>query len=98
VWFSDRVLLHTHLRMNGSWQVHRPAAPWRGRRTELRALVAVPDAVAVCVRVPVVGNLYASEFCFLAGIDPRSPLHAVDQDRRRSLLEAANRLLRANLT
>lgn len=50
VHFGDGHVLHTHLRMSGAWHVHgRGTARPRGR-----AVLTVSDAVAVCVRAPVV--------------------------------------------
>jgi endonuclease-8 len=51
--FDEGRILHTHLRMSGSWRLDRPERP-RPRTQRLRALVAVPDAVAVCLDAPVV--------------------------------------------
>lgn len=50
--FEDGLVLHTHLGMPGSWHVYRPGEPWQ--RRDVRARVAVPDAVAVCFSAPVV--------------------------------------------
>ncbi len=44
-----------------------------------------------------IGNVYASEVCFALGLDPRTPLSAVDPDLRRALLSRAGEQLRANL-
>lgn len=50
VHFGDGHVLHTHLRMDGTWSVRpRRATPPRGR-----AVLTVPHAVAVCARAPVV--------------------------------------------
>lgn len=153
--FSDGLTLHTHLRMTGSWHLYRPGEPWSRGAGQVRALVAVPGAVAVCFNAPVVelldagalarhpvlrrlgpdltdedvdldaavarmaqlpepdapivevlldqrvasgiGNVYASEVCFLHGTDPRTPLHAVPTATRREMLDTAGRLLRRNL-
>jgi endonuclease-8 len=51
--FDDGRLLHTHMGMSGSWHVARPGAPIP-RRHQVRALVEVDGAVAVCLRAPVV--------------------------------------------
>lgn len=48
--FGDGHVLHTHLRMSGAWHV-RPRTATRPRG---RAVITVADAVAVCVRAPVV--------------------------------------------
>jgi len=44
-----------------------------------------------------VGNVYKSEVCFVCGVHPSTPVEQVDIATRRRLLEAAARLLRANL-
>ncbi len=44
-----------------------------------------------------IGNVYKSEVLFLHGIDPFTPVRAVDVDRLRSVYDTAHRLLRANL-
>jgi endonuclease VIII len=45
-----------------------------------------------------IGNVYKSEVCFRHGLDPFTPVGAVDAERRRALYGTAARLLRANLT
>jgi len=50
VHFGDGHVLHTHLRMSGAWHV-RDRGPTQPRG---RAVLTVSDAVAVCVRAPVV--------------------------------------------
>lgn len=52
--FSDGLVLHTHLRMSGSWHLYRPGAPWSRDPRGLRALIGVADAVAVCFDAPTV--------------------------------------------
>jgi endonuclease VIII len=44
-----------------------------------------------------VGNVYKSEVCFACGIDPRTPVRALDDATRRRVLETASSQLRANL-
>ncbi|MGI9606580.1 MAG: Fpg/Nei family DNA glycosylase [Acidimicrobiales bacterium] len=36
-----------------------------------------------------IGNVYRSEFCFLAGIDPRTPANSLDEDERRAMWDLA---------
>ena len=50
VHFDDGHVLHTHMRMSGSWRV----LPRRPTRPRGRAVLTVGDAVAVCVQAPVV--------------------------------------------
>ncbi|MBW3618995.1 MAG: hypothetical protein KY461_02010 [Actinobacteria bacterium] len=59
VWFSDGFVLHTHLRMTGSWHLARPGERWQRPASQMRALVAVPGAVAICFNAPVVEVLDA---------------------------------------
>lgn len=50
--FEDDRVLHTHLGLPGSWHVYRPGDPWQ--RRDVRARIAVSEAVAVCFGAPVV--------------------------------------------
>lgn len=52
--FSGGLILHTHLRMTGSWHVYRPGAPWRYPRRRARVVLTTAEAVAVCFDAPVV--------------------------------------------
>lgn len=52
--FGDGRVLHTHMQMSGSWFVTRPAERPPRPAHQVRALLEVPDAVATCVRAPVV--------------------------------------------
>ena len=155
--FDDGRVLHTHMRMTGSWHLYRPGERWRKSPGAARAVVEVAPAgdgegwVAVCFAAPVVelvderagpvaahlgpdlcrldadldeaarrlgqvpagtelgdalldqrvaagiGNVYKSEACFAAGVDPFTPVGELDELRRRSVVTAAARQLRANL-
>lgn len=53
VW-DDGLVLHTHLRMSGSWHLYRIGERWRRPQDHMRALIEVPDWVAVCFDAPVV--------------------------------------------
>jgi endonuclease-8 len=52
--FDDGRVLHTHLQMSGSWRVEAAGGASRRPSHQVRALVEVRDAVAVCLRAPVV--------------------------------------------
>lgn len=52
--FGDGHVLHTHMRMNGSWHLARPGERWRAPRGSARAVIETPALVAVCFRAPVV--------------------------------------------
>lgn len=57
--FDDGRVLRTHQRMTGSWHLYRPGERWLKSRWAMRALVEVPDRVAVCFAAPEVELLDA---------------------------------------
>jgi endonuclease-8 len=61
IWFSDGLVLHTHMRMNGSWHVYRPGDPWRRSAGAMRVRIGTADAEAVCFSAPVVEMLTTTE-------------------------------------
>ncbi len=52
--WDDGVILHTNLRLSGSWHLYRPADSWQCPHHELRALVEVDGWQAVCFNAPLV--------------------------------------------
>lgn len=52
--FDDDLVLHTHMRMTGSWHLYREGEAWRRPRRQLRVSIVVPEWVAVCFNAPVV--------------------------------------------
>ena len=50
--FSDNLVLHTHMRMNGSWHLYPAGARWQRPARDMRVLVGTADAVAVGFNVP----------------------------------------------
>lgn len=59
--FDDGRMLHTHLRMNGSWHLYRPRERWRRPSHEARVVLDVGDIVAVCFSAPTVRIVRAPE-------------------------------------
>jgi endonuclease-8 len=59
--FSGDLVLHTHMRMNGSWHVYRPGEAWRAPARDMRVVVATADYVAVGFNVPVAEFLTGRE-------------------------------------
>jgi endonuclease VIII len=47
-------VLHSHMRMTGSWHLYAPGESWRKPVHRARAVLEVEDAVAVCFNAPVV--------------------------------------------
>jgi endonuclease VIII len=54
--------LHSHLRMDGSWQVYAPGERWRGGAAhQIRAILGTPEHIAVGYRLPVLELLRTSD-------------------------------------
>jgi len=51
---DDDQILHTHLRMTGSWHVYPAGHPWRRPERQARLTLTCGDRVAVCFNAPVV--------------------------------------------
>ena len=54
IWWDDGLVLHTHMRMSGSWHLYRTGEPWRKSSEQMRVAIEVPEWVAVCFNAPVV--------------------------------------------
>lgn len=54
VHFDSGLVLHTHLKMPGSWHLYRPGQAWRRSPSAARVILEVEDAQAVCFEAPVV--------------------------------------------
>jgi endonuclease VIII len=60
--FSNGWTLHSHLRMEGRWQVFEPGEPWRGGPThQIRAILGTKRQVAVGYRLPVLELLRTAD-------------------------------------
>ena len=88
--FSGDLILHTHMRMNGSWHLYRPRDRWRAPARDMRVLVATDKAVAVGFNVPV------AEFLTARNLLRHKQLAALGPDLLSASFEAAEavRLLR----
>ena len=53
MYFSDDLILHTHMRMNGSWHIYRTGERWQRPARDMRIVVATDVFVAVAFNVPV---------------------------------------------
>jgi endonuclease VIII len=54
VQWDDGIVLHTHMRLSGSWHLHRHDENWARPHHHLRALIEVEGWRAVCFNAPVV--------------------------------------------
>lgn len=52
--FDSGQVLHTHLRMSGSWHVYRTGEPWQRPERQARIVLTCGDRLAVCYNAPVV--------------------------------------------
>lgn len=59
--FSGGWVLHTHLRMNGSWHIYPSGARWQRPARDMRVLVCTPDACAVGFNIPIAELLSTRE-------------------------------------
>jgi endonuclease-8 len=51
--FSGDLVLHTHMRMHGSWHIYRPGERWRAPAHDMRIIVGTDAYVAVAFNVPI---------------------------------------------
>jgi endonuclease VIII len=71
--FSGGLVLHTHMRMNGSWHLYRPTDRWRRPRRDMRIFIGTPDVVAVAFNVPVAELLSARELAHHSALTALGP-------------------------
>lgn len=55
------LVLHTHLRMTGSWHIYRPQEAWQKPATYAKVVIRTDDFVAPCFSAPTVELLTARE-------------------------------------
>jgi endonuclease-8 len=71
--FDDGRVLHTHLRMHGSWHVYRPGERFQRPEHQARVVLEVADALVVCFSAPTVRLLAphtVENDPYLAGLGP----------------------------
>lgn len=66
-------VIHSHMRMTGSWHVYERGAPWRKRRDAMRLVLEAGDRVAVCFDAPVVRIVRAFDVARIPGIAMLGP-------------------------
>lgn len=52
IYFSNDLILLTHMLMSGSWHIYRPGERWKRRREDMRIVVRTEGIHAVAFRVP----------------------------------------------
>ena len=58
---QNEVVLHTHMKMSGTWHVYRPDERWWRPESEARVVIRTEQVVAPCFHPPVVELLTAKE-------------------------------------
>jgi endonuclease VIII len=87
--FDDGLVLHTHMRMTGSWHVYREGEQWRKSAHRVRCTIEVPGWVAVCFSAPVVEVFRANDRRRHAALGALGPdLCRDDVDIETSIAEA----------
>lgn len=51
---DDVLVLHTHMKMTGSWHVYPAGAEWRKPARQARVVIEAGDRIAVCFNAPVI--------------------------------------------
>ncbi len=72
--FGDGVVLHSHMRMTGSWHTYRTGEPWQRHASRARVVIQTHSSVAVCFDAPVV------ELLDDRGVARHPQLHALGPD------------------
>jgi endonuclease VIII len=86
MWFTGDLVLHTHMRMHGSWHLYRPGERWGRPAHDMRIVVATDAWEAVAFNVPVadfVGSAAAEQTALRLDLGP--DLLAVDFDAGEAL-------------
>jgi endonuclease VIII len=71
--WDDGVVLHTHMRMSGTWHLYREGERWRKSMRDLRVAIEVPGWQAVCFSAPVVETYRALPFSHHPNKGPLGP-------------------------
>ena len=74
MWFSGDLVLHTHMRMKGSWHLYRPGERWMRPRHDMRIVIGTDAWEAVAFNVP------TAEFIDAARADRTTLLHDLGPD------------------
>jgi len=74
MFISGDLVLHTHMRMNGSWHVYKPAERWRAPKYHMRIVIGTAAYVAVAFDVPV------AEFLTRAELDRHARIQSLGPD------------------
>jgi endonuclease-8 len=79
---SNDLVLHTHMRMHGTWHVYRPEDRWQRPARDMRVVLATPGVVAVAFNVPL------AEFLTSRQLARHQQLHQLGPDLADAAVEA----------
>ena len=85
------VVLHTHFKMEGSWDLYRPGERWHGPGWQVRVVLETESWVAVGFRLPVIDLLQKGEEAAVVGHLGPDPLRDWDEDEALRRLEARSK-------
>jgi endonuclease-8 len=90
MWFSSSVVLHTHMRMKGSWHLYRPGERWMRPHGDMRIVIDTDGWQAVAFNVPTAEFLDAgaAEGTMLFELGPDVLSDQFDHDEAIRRLEA----------
>jgi endonuclease-8 len=91
LFLSGGLVLHTHMRMNGSWHLYRPGERWRAPASAARLVLETDPFVAVGFNVPVAELLSPEE------LERHASLRALGPDLLSSGFDAAEAQRRLRL-
>ena len=88
---DDEVVLHTHMRMNGTWHLYRPGERWRLSPGRARVVIETAEFVAPCFDAPVIELLRARDVArhpALAGLGPDAMTDGFDAEEALARIRA----------
>ena len=71
--WDDGIILHTHMRMSGSWHLYRNGEPWQRPHREMRAVIVNESWEAVCFNAPLVETFRAPNLSRHPGLGRLGP-------------------------
>jgi endonuclease VIII len=77
--WDDGTVLHTHLRMSGSWHLYRVGEGWRKPINQARVVVLTEAFEAVCFNAPIVETYRAHDYLWHPNLGRLGP-HLCDAD------------------
>jgi endonuclease VIII len=71
--FSGGLVLHTHMRMHGSWHIYRPGERWSRPHHDMRIVIETGEFHAVAFNVPVAGFVSGDATASIAALRDLGP-------------------------